>query len=104
LAKKEKQKQKQIEDSKSSFAKDENFDYSGEERKSDFLSKLARTYPEGKTVENYNKPKKKILRIIINHNGIAKEYIKVQYSYGTFYFRNGQNISQGIFNSETRDK
>ena len=82
--------------------KDEDFDYSGEVRKREFLSQLAKKYPEGKTVEKYNKKNKKILRIIINNNGIAKEFIKVQYSYGTFYFRNGQNISQGIFNSETK--
>ncbi len=103
LEKSELDRQKKLDESKSSFVKDKDFDYSGEERKKDFLSELARVYPEGKTVERYNKPNKKILRIILNEDGIAKEYIKVQYSYGTFYFRNGQNISQGIFNAETRD-
>jgi len=99
----DKEKQKQLDDSKSSFVSDKDFDYSGEERERDFLSKLAKNYPEGKTVENYEKPNKKILRVILNNDGIAKEYIKVKYSYGTFYFRNGQNISQGIFNAETKD-
>ncbi len=95
-----KKRQKQADKAAKSFNK-KDFDYKGEKRNRDFLNALAKQYPNGKTVENYNKPNKKIKRIIINKNGIAKEYIEVKYSYGTFYFRNGQNISRSIFNSET---
>ncbi len=83
--------------------KTEDFDYNGEERKSEFINELAKLYPEGVTVENYDKPKKKIKRVIVNHKGIAREYIEVQYTYGTYYFRNGQNISKYVFLSETKE-
>ncbi len=78
------------------------FDYAGQKRDQRFLSDLAKQYPEGKTVENYKKPNKTIKRIIINKNGIAKEYLEVHYSYGTYYFRNGSSISRSIFYSETK--
>ena len=65
----------------SSFKKNE-FDYQGEKRDNTFLNDLAKQYPEGKTVENYDKPGKTIKRVIMNHGGIAKEYIEVKYSYG----------------------
>lgn len=86
-----------------SFDEKEDFDYKGEKRDRTFLNDLAKKYPEGITVENYSRPNKKIKRVIVNKNGIAKEYVEVTYSYGTFYFRNGQNISRAIFYSETND-
>lgn len=102
LAAAEAERQKQLEASKSSF-ENKDFDYSGEERSGAFLSQMAKEYPEGITVENYDKKNKKIKRVIVNRNGIAKEYIEVKYSYGTYYFRNGQNISRYIFSSETKE-
>lgn len=97
----EKKRQAEIAAAAKSFEA-EGFDYSGEDRDRDFLNDLAKKYPEGVTIENYNKPNKKIKRIIVNRGGIAKEYIEVKYSYGTYYFRNGQNISRGIFYSEAK--
>ncbi len=102
IADEEKRKQAELAAAKSTF-KGKDFDYSGESRDQRFLSELSKQYPEGVTVENYDKPNKKITRVIVNHDGIAKEYIKVVYSYGTFYFRNGQNISGSVFNSETKE-
>ncbi|PKP12111.1 MAG: hypothetical protein CVU09_01040 [Bacteroidetes bacterium HGW-Bacteroidetes-4] len=102
IADEEKRKQAELAAAKSTF-KGKDFDYSGETRDQRFLSELSKQYPEGVTVENYDKPNKKITRVIVNHDGIAKEYIKVVYSYGTFYFRNGQNISGSVFNSETKE-
>lgn len=101
-AKEEERRQKELEDAQDSYGGDD-FDYKGEERDRKFLNELAKKYPEGITVENYNKPNKKIKRVIVNYGGIAKEYIEVKYSYGTFYFRNGQNISRSIFYSETKE-
>lgn len=98
----EKRRQSELNASKQSFNKDD-FDYKGEQRDQRFLNELAKKYPEGVTRENYDKKNKKILRVIVNHGGIAKEYIQVKYSYGTFYFRNGQNISRSIFLSETKE-
>lgn len=86
-----------------SFDKKDDFDYRGEKRDRVFLNDLAKKYPEGITIESYTKPNKKIKRVIVNKNGIAKEYVEVIYSYGTFYFRNGQNISRAIFYSETKN-
>lgn len=98
----EKRKQEELAAAKHSFDGKE-FDYSGEKRDQKFLNDLAKQYPEGVTVENYDKKNKKIKRVIVNHGGIAKEYVEVTYSYGTFYFRNGQNISRSIFYSETKN-
>jgi tetratricopeptide (TPR) repeat protein len=102
LAAADAERQKQMEESKSSFENND-FDFVGGERSGAFLSDLAKKYPEGVTVENYSKKNKKIKRVIVNRKGIAKEYIEVKYSYGTYYFRNGQNISKYIFLSETKD-
>ncbi len=100
-AEENKRKQAELAASQSSFKKGD-FDYSGEKRNQKFLNELSKQYPEGVTVEHYEKKNKKIKRVIVNRNGIAKEYIEVKYSYGTFYFRNGQNISRTIFYSETK--
>ncbi len=103
LAAAEKERQRKIDEAKSGYEKDEEFDFTGKVRETKFLSDMARKYPEGVTVEHYNKPHKKIKRIIVNRKGIAKEYIEVKYSYGTYYFRNGRNISKYIFLSETKE-
>ncbi len=97
----EKRRQDEITTAQSSFKKGD-FDYAGEKRDNKFLNELGKQYPEGITIENYDKPNKKIKRVIVNKSGIAKEYIKVKYSYGTYYFRNGQNISSSIFYTETK--
>ncbi|MCK4661582.1 MAG: hypothetical protein KAT68_01850 [Bacteroidales bacterium] len=102
LARKEEEKRKKLEESQASFNKND-FDFAGEKRSSKFLSDLAKKYPEGITRENYKKKNKAIKRVIVNRSGIAKEYIEVKYSYGTYYFRNGQNISKSVFYSETKD-
>ncbi len=98
----EKRRKDELAASQNSF-EGKDFDYTGEQRDNKFLNDLAKLYPLGVTVENYNKPNKKIKRVIVNHDGIAKEYIEVIYSYGTYYFRNGQNISRTIFYSETKE-
>ncbi|MBE9468937.1 MAG: hypothetical protein IMY72_11560 [Bacteroidetes bacterium] len=97
----EKERKQKIEESKAGRKKD--FDFTGKERGEKFLSDLARKYPEGITVENFNKSHKKIKRLIVNRGGIAKEYLEVKYSYGIYYFRNGRNISRYIFLSETKE-
>jgi len=101
-AEEEKRRQAQLAASKKSFDNKE-FDYIGEKRDRKFLNELAKQYPEGVTIEHYDKKNKKIKRVIVNRNGIAKEYIEVKYSYGTYYFRNGNNISRSIFYSETKE-
>ncbi|RLD63804.1 MAG: hypothetical protein DRJ01_02725 [Bacteroidetes bacterium] len=101
IAATEKERQQKIDEAKAGREKD--FDFKGKEREIKFLSDLARKYPEGVTVEHYNKPQKKIKRVIVNRGGVAKEYLEVKYSYGTYYFRNGRNISRYIFLSETKE-
>lgn len=66
-----------------------------------FLNKLIEKYPVGKTEEYFDLPGKKVKRVVFIEDNIATEYIEVRYDYGTFYFRNGQNISRAIFISET---
>ncbi len=67
-----------------------------------YLSELAIKYPEGITVEYYEFPNRKLKRVIVNRNGVAKEYKESKTSYGTFYFRNGQSISNYVFFNETK--
>ena len=98
----ERQRKEQLAASQSSFNKGE-FEVPTGQRSEKFLNDLAKQYPEGTTVENYNTANKKIRRIIVNHNGIAHEYIEAKYSYGTFYFRNGRNISSQAFFKETKE-
>jgi hypothetical protein len=100
-AEEEQRKKDELANAQKSFNK-KDFDYSGEQRDNKFLNELSKQYPEGITTENYEKTNKKIKRVIVNYNGIAKEYIEVTYSYGTYYFRNGQNISRTVFYNETK--
>ena len=71
-------------------------------RNEKFLNDLAKQYPEGITTENYNTQNKKVKRVIVNRGGIAHEYIEAKYSYATYYFKDGRNISQQIFYKETK--
>lgn len=75
--------------------------FSEQKRDQSFLNKLVQNYPPGRTIEYYDMPGKKIKRIIMVENNYATEYLEVRYDYGTFFFRNGQNISRAIFISET---
>jgi len=70
-----------------------------------YLSELARKYPEGVTREQYEKDNRKITRVIVNYDGVADEYHKVQHSWGAvFYFRNGRPVSKEVFHLETRER
>jgi tetratricopeptide (TPR) repeat protein len=73
------------------------------ERNEAFLSELAKKYPQGKTIEFYDLPGKKMKRVILVDGKLAAEYLEVRYDYATFFFRNGQNISRAIFISETKE-
>lgn len=67
-----------------------------------YQTELAKKYPEGITIEYYEKGNKKIKRIIVNRNGIAKDYRKVSTPYGVFYSRDGENITEVVFNTGTQ--
>ena len=85
--------------------KPKEFNFESIKAKEAYLSKLAKKYPEGVTVENYDLGNRKIRRVIVNYDGVAKDYRKVEYSWGrTFYFRNGQDISKHVFNVETKER
>ncbi|MFH2144004.1 MAG: hypothetical protein ABIJ97_16380, partial [Bacteroidota bacterium] len=75
-----------------------------EEEKVKFLSELAKKYPEGATVENYDLKGKKIKRIVVVADGIANDYREVTHDWGgVFYFKNGQNVSKQVFLVETKE-
>lgn len=69
--------------------------------------KLANRYPNKKTVETYEKPGKKITRVIMNIDGKVSIYMIVKHSWGaTYYFKDelGENlksINQQYFNLMT---
>jgi len=79
--------------------------FENQKQKEAYLSNLAKEYPEGITVEQYEKGKRTITRVIVNYDGVATDYRKVKHSWGgTFYFRNGQSISGTVFRIETKER
>ena len=80
-------------------------DFGNSKDRKTYLNNLAKKYPKGITVENYELKKRKVKRVIVNYDGIATDYRRVKHSWGgTFYFRNGQSISKGVFQVETRER
>ena len=64
-------------------------------------SKLAQEYPEGVTEESYTEGNKVIIRRVVVNANKADEYSKVIAKWGTFYFKNGQSITEAIWSKET---
>lgn len=64
-------------------------------------SKLAQDYPPGVTEESYTEGNKVIIRRVVVNGNRADEYSKVIAKWGTFYFKNGQSISEYIWSRET---
>lgn len=64
-------------------------------------SKLAQEYPEGVTEESYTEGNKVIIRRVVVHGNKADEYSKVIAKWGTFYFKNGQSITEVMWKNET---
>jgi len=73
--------------------------------RSAYLSRLAKAYPEGVTVENYRQNNQRIKRVIVNYDGVATEYREVKHSWGgVYYFRNDKSISKNVFMVETKER
>ncbi len=64
-------------------------------------SKLATEYPPGVTEESYTEGNKVIIRRVVVSGNKADEYSKVIAKWGTFYFKNGQSITEMIWANET---
>ncbi|MBK6542711.1 MAG: hypothetical protein IPG10_15810 [Flavobacteriales bacterium] len=64
-------------------------------------SKLATEYPQGVTEESYTEGNKVIVRRVVVDGNKADEYSKVIAKWGTFYFRNGQSITEMIWTNGT---
>jgi hypothetical protein len=64
-------------------------------------SKLAQDYPPGVTEESYTEGNKVIIRRVVVNGNKADEYSKVIAKWGTFYFKNGQSITEAIWAKET---
>ena len=66
-------------------------------------SEMAKKYALGVTEENYSESNRKIIRRVVITETSASEYTKVMYSWGTYYFKNGDTpISESIWNKETK--
>ena len=98
----ERQRKEQLAAAQSSFDNKKDFDVPTGQRSDHFLNELAKQYPEGITVENYDSKGKKVKRVIVNRGGLAHEYIEAKYSYGTYYFRDGRSISSQVFYKEAK--
>lgn len=64
-------------------------------------SKLAQEYPEGVTEESYTEGNKVIIRRVVVNGNKADEYSKVIAKWGTFYFKNGQSITETMWKDQT---
>ncbi len=64
-------------------------------------SKLATEYAPGVTEESYTEGNKVIIRRVVVNGNKADEYSKVIAKWGTFYFKNGQSITEAIWAKET---
>jgi hypothetical protein len=64
---------------------------------------LASQYPQGVTEESYTEGNKVIIRRVVVQGNKADEYSKVIAKWGTFYFKNGQSISESIWSINTGD-
>ncbi|MBK8497981.1 MAG: hypothetical protein IPL52_03985 [Flavobacteriales bacterium] len=64
-------------------------------------SKLAEEYPPGVTEESYTEGNKVIIRRVVVNGNKADEYSKVIAKWGTYYFKNGQSITEAIWAKET---
>ena len=74
-----------------------------DKKSSDFISKLATLYPEGKTVNKSSKGNKAITQVILVNGGRGTEYQEIKYSWGgVYYFRNGDPITKLVFDKETK--
>ncbi len=85
-------------------ATDPNIDTGKMDKKSsEFRSKLATLYPEGKTVNKSSKGNKAITQVILVSEGRGIEYQEIKYNWGgVYYFRNGDPITKLIFDKETK--
>jgi hypothetical protein len=57
-------------------------------------NQLASHYPQGVTEESYTEGNKVIIRRVVVQGNKADEYSKVIAKWGSFYFMNGQSISE----------
>jgi len=64
-------------------------------------SKLAHEYPEGVTEESYTEGNKVIIKRVVVRGNKADEYSKVIAKWGTFFFKNGQSITEAIWTNGT---
>jgi hypothetical protein len=67
------------------------------------LNKLASQYPQGVTEESITQGNKVIIRRVVVDGNKADEYSKVIAKWGTFYFKNGQSISEQVWTVNTED-
>ncbi len=65
--------------------------------------KLANEYPQGVTEESYTEGNKVIIRRVVVQGNKADDYSKVIAKWGTFYFKNGQSISEQIWSRDTEE-
>ena len=72
------------------------------QRTQEFISDIARKYPEGVYQDVVFESNRSIERTIVNKNNVVDVYKKIKYNWGgVYYFKNEKAISYGMFQSET---
>ncbi len=77
------------------------FSFTPESRNNKYLEDLARSYDKGISQEFHEWQGKNVLRIIINDGREAREYLKISGNSENRFYRNGKEISENIFHTET---
>lgn len=68
--------------------------FGNDDEQARYRENLAKKYPRGLSVEMYREADRSITRLIVNDGTAADDYRKVEYDFGTFYFKNGDTISR----------
>jgi tetratricopeptide (TPR) repeat protein len=77
------------------------FSFTPESRNAKYFEDLARIYDKGISQEFHEWEGKMVLRVVINDGRDAREYLKISSSNQSKYYRNGKEITENIFRTET---
>ena len=71
------------------------------QKENKFKSKLAEDFPEGVTEQSSTQGNKVIIRRIVVYGNEADDYRKVLDKSGSYYFKNGESITENTWSTET---
>jgi hypothetical protein len=97
-----KEKLKEIEKQFANYSKPATEQKKEEKLSEAYISELAKKYPQGLTEESYQQEGAKITRRVVVKGTDAFEYKKIAYSWGIYYTKNGEQVSEHVWNTESK--